>query len=505
MDPGKQTLAIATEDHIEQETFQTGKSLSSKFVVILNLYPPCTVAVGADSFMETRSRKRVEATAQRPSPAQSSRANKRARLSSAFASASVPPRSRLPIRALSGPAIVSSRPQLASVDLGMESSGSASKREHEEKEIEKGKEKERGGGASNDDSDEEANDGEGIHGLHQTANSALQGLLRKLGAGMDDILPPPMPFAQQNSRLKRILSGLRAEGEVGSQVEALTQLCDMLSIATEDSLCSFSVDSFVPVLVALVNHENNADIMLLAARALTHLCDVLPQSCASVVHYGGVPSFCARLLTIEYMDLAEQSLQALEKISHDHPAACLRAGALMAVLSYLDFFSTGVQRVALSTAANICKKLPSDAADFVMEAVPILTNLLQYNDSKVVEHASVCLTRIAESFASSSEKLDELCNHGLVERAAQLISVSNSTSSLTSLSTPTYTGLIRLLSTFASGSALSAKTLLDLNISSILRDVLAGSSFVLSISGSPALNRPPDQDNSGIRFVPLLM
>lgn len=38
-----------------------------------------------------------------------------------------------------------------------------------------------------------------------------------------------------------------------------------------------------------------------------------------------------------------QSLQALKKISLEHPTACLRAGALMAVLSYLDFFSTGVQ------------------------------------------------------------------------------------------------------------------------------------------------------------------
>ena len=39
--------------------------------------------------------------------------------------------------------------------------------------------------------------------------------------------------------------------------------------------------------------------------------------------------------------------------------------------------------MALSTAANICKKLPSDASDFVMDAVPILTNLLQYHDAKV--------------------------------------------------------------------------------------------------------------------------
>jgi hypothetical protein len=47
------------------------------------------------------------------------------------------------------------------------------------------------------------------------------------------------------------------------------------------------------------------------------------------------------------------------------------------------YFISWFQRVALSTAANMCKKLPSDAADFVMEAVPLLTNLLQYHDAKV--------------------------------------------------------------------------------------------------------------------------
>ncbi|KAM3250491.1 hypothetical protein P3S67_022905 [Capsicum chacoense] len=66
------------------------------------------------------------------------------------------------------------------------------------------------------------------------------------------------------------------------------------------------------------------------------------------------------------MDLAEQSLQALKKISQVHPSACSRAGTLMAVLSYLDFFFSGVQRVALPTVAHMCKKLPSDASDLVL-------------------------------------------------------------------------------------------------------------------------------------------
>lgn len=128
----------------------------------------------------------------------------------------------------------------------------------------------------------------------------------------------------------------------------------------------------------------------------------------------------------------------------------------------------------------MCKKLPSDASDFVMEAVPLLTNLLQYHDAKVryhhvifplqedisssqapstlvkyqfcffsvifwflclqvLEHASICLTRIAEAFASYPEKLDELCNHGLVTQAASLISTSNSGGGQASLSTSTYT------------------------------------------------------------------
>ena len=61
--------------------------------------------------------------------------------------------------------------------------------------------------------------------------------------------------------------------------------------------------------VHLLNSEHNPDIMLLAARALTFLADVLPSSCSSIVRHGAVPAFCSRLLTIEYIDLAEQSLQ----------------------------------------------------------------------------------------------------------------------------------------------------------------------------------------------------
>ncbi|XP_020591855.1 E3 ubiquitin-protein ligase UPL3-like [Phalaenopsis equestris] len=469
--------------------------------------------------METRSRKRAEASSFNP-PA--TRASKRPRSSSASSSDTpVAFRTRQALNSTASPVMDSDnasggrrerrnfgrsnvRDRDPPADKGKErdpSEGSSRFRERErEREKYMDREAERilglsfDSGGADDDNDSEG----GVSALHQnfsSASSALQGLLRKLGAGLDDLLPSSAlsgSSSHQSSKLKKILSGLRADGEEGRQVEALTQLCELLSIGTEDSLGSFSVDSFVPVLVGLLNHESNPDVMLLAARALTHLCDVLPSSCAAVVHYGAVPCFCARLLTIEYMDLAEQSLQALKKISQEHPTACLRAGALMAVLSFLDFFSTGVQRVALCTAANMCKKLPSDAAEFVMEAIPLLTNLLHYHDAKVLEYASVCLTRIAEAFASSPDKLDELCHLGLVAQAAGLVSLSNS-GGQASLSTSAYTGLIRLLSTCASGSPSAARTLLLLGISGTLKDILSGSGLVANVSVHPALAKPSEQ------------
>jgi hypothetical protein len=48
---------------------------------------------------------------------------------------------------------------------------------------------------------------------------------------------------------------------------------------------------------------------VLAARALTNLCEALPQSASRVVENSQlVTELCAKLMNIEYMDLAEQSL-----------------------------------------------------------------------------------------------------------------------------------------------------------------------------------------------------
>lgn len=51
-----------------------------------------------------------------------------------------------------------------------------------------------------------------------------------------------------------------------------------------------------------------------------------------------------------------QCLQALEKLSREQPLACLQAGAIMAVLNYIDFFSTSIQviKCPLCSCSGIC-------------------------------------------------------------------------------------------------------------------------------------------------------
>jgi E3 ubiquitin-protein ligase TRIP12 len=254
------------------------------------------------------------------------------------------------------------------------------------------------------------------------------------------------------------------------------------------------VNSFLQV--QLLGMEHNPDIMLLAARALTFMADVLPASCGAIVRHGAVQAFCERLLTIEYIDLAEQSLQALEKLSHEHPQALLQHGGLLAVLSFLDFFPTGVQRTAVATAATMCTGLGPSHVSAVKDALPILCNLLQYQDAKVVDNACMALLHIAEAYAHHAQLLEQLQRAGLINQALQLISINEGGAggSSTQTSVGTYFGMIKLLSTCASGSAAIAQQLLKAGVIDTLRHLLA-SCAMLGSSGSTSgsVLRTPDQ------------
>lgn len=72
-------------------------------------------------------------------------------------------------------------------------------------------------------------------------------------------------------------------------------------------------------------------------------------------------------------------VQALEKLSHDHPASLLRNGALVAVLSYVDFFQvcasfTGARScfICCNTCTRLLPMVPSNQDPALTPKLPAL-------------------------------------------------------------------------------------------------------------------------------------
>ena len=94
-------------------------------------------------------------------------------------------------------------------------------------------------------------------------------------------------------------------------------------MGNEDSLAGFPVKQVVPELVSLLHMEHNFDIMNHACRALTYMLEALPRSSPMVVE--AVPALLDKLKCIQCMDVAEQSLTALDMLSKRHNKNLLQA------------------------------------------------------------------------------------------------------------------------------------------------------------------------------------
>ncbi|KAK2079957.1 hypothetical protein QBZ16_002352 [Prototheca wickerhamii] len=257
-------------------------------------------------------------------------------------------------------------------------------------------------------------------------HSALQGLLRHLGAGFEDVLHSGSSSGAFHSigggggRVRVALGQIRSV-DPGERLGGLLDLCDFLSVSTEESLLSFPSDTAVPLLIRCLNSDDSPDAALLAARALTFLADVSGPCAAAVVRHGAAPALVARLLSIEYIDLAEQALQAIQKLAAEHPGVVLRAGALPAVLAYVDFFPLGVQRAAVGTAAALCAALGRGTLESATGALPALLGLLRSSDAGVAESAGRALARMVDRYATDAAALQALCALGLATGVAGVV------------------------------------------------------------------------------------
>jgi E3 ubiquitin-protein ligase TRIP12 len=277
-------------------------------------------------------------------------------------------------------------------------------------------------------------------------------------------------------RLQGILEQLRSM-DMTMQLVALQELSEVLLISTEDNLAGhFAPDAYVKELVKLMQPneftgEENPEVMLLACRCLANLMEALPQATANIVYGGAVPVLCSKLLEIGFIDLAEQCLSTLEKISVEFPSSIVREGGLTACLTFLDFFATSTQRTAVTTAANCCRNIPEDSFPTVRDVMPVLVNILNNNnDQKVVEQACICVSRIVQSFRSQESKLEELVSTDLLKAILRLLLPGT-----TNMIGPSiHTMFLQVLAYTAKASPTLSAELLKMNVVDTLYQILTG-------------------------------
>lgn len=230
----------------------------------------------------------------------------------------------------------------------------------------------------------------------------------------------------------------------GSVLASLSQLCDLLTYSGDDTLLAAGLHGAGPQqqqqhiaeLTALLASPDPR-VQLMAARVLTQAFEQVPSAGAAAVAAGAAEALVGKLLCIEYVDVAEQAVAALERLARLQPSALLPCGAMGALLCFLDFFPVAVQRTALRAVASVAAGplLPAapsptaggvrssssggggggasssgglavPVADFeaaFLDASPALTQLVAHGgDGSLVELAALALLRVVQCFVEAA-------------------------------------------------------------------------------------------------------
>ncbi|XP_060862971.1 E3 ubiquitin-protein ligase TRIP12 isoform X1 [Metopolophium dirhodum] len=293
-------------------------------------------------------------------------------------------------------------------------------------------------------------------------------LFGALAPRMHHLFNRSMGAASTTSKAQQLLQGMQATGDEGQQLQAVIEMCQMLVMGNEDTLTGFPVKPVVTALIVLLSMEHNFDMMNHACRALTYMMEALPRSSAAVLD--AVPAMLDKLQAIQCMDVAEQSLSALEMLSRRHGRSILQSNGVAACLTFIDFFSINAQRAALAITANCCQNMNADEFHYVSKSLPLLSSRITQQDKKSVESVCLAFSRLVENFQSDPIKLKEIASDELLTNLQQLVVASPPV-----MSTNTFIMVLRMMSTLCTNCPELSQTLLKNNIAETLGYLLTGS------------------------------
>ncbi|KAL3109775.1 hypothetical protein niasHT_012992 [Heterodera trifolii] len=267
-----------------------------------------------------------------------------------------------------------------------------------------------------------------------------------------------------------IVEGLKSSNEI-RQSEAASELADILLLGNEDSLPNLPIVEIVQSLCALLQKDQNFELMLTAARCITNMQEALPRALPVITE--AIPLLLQKLKRIEYIDVAEQSLIALEVMSRRNAKNILLSGGIASTISHVDFFSLPSQRLAFAIAANCAIHVTQTEFQLVKDCLPDLTQRLVYvDDKRSLESICILFNRIIENMRQHPDKLRQVvgANFEFLNNVQKLLAIQPS-----NISSNTYLALLKSLRYICSQCSEAALALVRMDFGNTIRFLLVGS------------------------------
>ncbi|OZC06632.1 hypothetical protein X798_06384 [Onchocerca flexuosa] len=283
----------------------------------------------------------------------------------------------------------------------------------------------------------------------------------------------------ENARVVSIMERLRSTNEL-SQLDAATELADMLLLGNEESLPNLPIKDIVHALIILLQKEHNfvladnieslvwrddirslqqytiipdrSKTMLTAARCISNMLEALPRALPVVIDT--VPHLLEKLKRIECIDVAEQSLMALEVMSKRNGKNIMSA------------------RLAFQIAANCATYVSANDFSQVRDSLADLTQRLLIEDKRCLESVCVLFCRLVDNMRNHADKLREIAgqNHALLKNVQQLLLVQPC-----AVGPNTFQLLIRMLRSMASRCSDLAVALVYMDFARTIKFLIVGS------------------------------
>ena len=236
---------------------------------------------------------------------------------------------------------------------------------------------------------------------------SLQDLLDAVGgnsssSSRDMFQPFGMIFPSVSGRISKIVAGLSSQ-DSSVVMSSLEEFSEFMMMSSDDVAFRIPVDRIVPVLITLLSAresrgrgDNPQHRMLLSARILSVLLESAPIARDILARFPNrIKAVGDHIVNIEQIELSDQCVVIVSRLSQEYPLELIQAGVLKAVLTNLEFFGMSTQHQCVQIAQEL---LAVDTTELngnltTLGIGPVLTRLgelLSHPDSSIVTKISSC-------------------------------------------------------------------------------------------------------------------